>query len=372
MLTAIPMGEEVTEATADGPRADRQLVRLDVLRFPLIVLIVYLHACGFTANFADGARALADGQIVATVQAITGSIGRIGVPLFFLMSGFLFFRGGAFSSDVYRAKLKSRARSLLVPFLFWNLALLALVAIAQSTPSLAPFFNGQNQAVRGMSAFQLLDAVFGFTRYPISYQFWFIRDLMLLVVASPVIWFAARYLAWPTFFVLAAVWLTLTWPMQVPESEPVVFFYLGSMVAIRGGSLFAVDRLSWWLVLLFPILLTASYAEHAAGLPNYFLHPAVAVGVILALKASRWLAESDRLRDPLVWLGGASFFVYATHEPLITIGKKIAFRAIPMSAGTVLTIYAVLPALVICLGLLVYWAMAKSVSGFLRIITGGR
>src|SRR4051812_48092296 len=107
-----------TSPTA-GMGQDKHLTRLDVLRFPLIVLIVYLHACGFTANFANGSRSLTDAGIVAGVQIVMGSAARIAVPLFFMMSGFLFFRGAGFSARIYRAKLRSRARSLLVPFLFW-------------------------------------------------------------------------------------------------------------------------------------------------------------------------------------------------------------------------------------------------------------
>lgn len=361
------MGERSIETNGDA-----HLARLDVLRFPLIVLIVYLHAAGFTANFADGARALADARIVENVQTITVSISRVAVPLFFLMSGFLFFRGAPFSAAVYGAKLRSRARSLLIPFLFWNLALFALIAAAQSTPSLAPFFNGQNQALRSLSAFQILDAILGITRYPIAYQFWFIRDLMLLVLASPLIWLAARYLARPTLVVLLWAWLVVAWPILMPEGEPTLFFFVGAMVAIRGGSLFLVDRVSWWIAPLFVIALAGFYLSHGTGLQIYLLRPAVAIGVVLALKASRWLAQSDRWRGPLVWLGGTSFFVFAVHEPLVTTGKKIAFRIVPMTAGTVLTIYAILPLLVIAVALSAFWILSKTVPGFLRFITGGR
>jgi peptidoglycan/LPS O-acetylase OafA/YrhL len=361
------MGERSIETDGDG-----HLARLDVLRFPLIVLIVYLHACGFTANFADGARGLEDGRIVENVQTITGSISRIAVPLFFLMSGFLFFRGAPFSAATYRAKLRSRVHSLLIPFLFWNLALFALIAAAQSTPTLAPFFNGQNQAFRSMSAFQMLDAILGITRYPIAYQFWFIRDLMLLVLASPLIWLAARYLARPALIVLLWAWLVAAWPLPMPEGEPTLFFYVGALIAIRGGSLFLVDRISWWIAPLFVLALAGFYASQGTGFGVYLLRPAIAIGVVLALKASRWLAEFDRWRGPLVWLSGTSFFVFAVHEPLVTIGKKVAFRALPMTAGSVLTTYAVLPLLVIAFALSTYWILSKTVPGFLRFITGGR
>lgn len=355
-----------------GRDEDRYLVRLDVLRFPLIVLIVYLHACGVTANFADGARALADARIVANVQLVTAAIARIAVPLFFLMSGLLFFRGTRFSLAVYRARLRSRGRSLLIPFLFWNLALAALVAIAQTTPALAPFFNSQNLAVRDMSPFQLLDAVLGITRYPIAYQFWFIRDLMLLALASPLIWLAARYLARPVLIVLLWAWLVNVWPVTMPAGEPTLFFFIGAMVAIRNGSLFAVDRISWWIAPLFVLALGGYYLEHDTGAMDYLLRLAIALGVVLALKASRWMAASDRWRGPLTWLGNTSFFIFAVHEPLVTLGKKLAFRFLPLTAGTILTTYALLPLLVIGMALAAYWTLLKTVPGALRVMTGGR
>lgn len=365
-----PAGMEDQPTTAEG--ADNHLTRLDVLRFPLIVLIVYLHACGFTANFADGQRALADARIAENVETVTGSIARIAVPLFFMMSGFLFFRGATFSAGIYGAKLRSRMKSLLVPFLFWNLALFGLIAIAQSVPSLAPLFNNQNQALATLTPFQIADSILGITHYPIAYQFWFIRDLMILVVLSPLIWLAARYLPWVALAVLAIGWIFDIWPTPVPSAEPTLFFYLGSLVAIRRLSLFEVDRLSWWLVVPFVALLAALFVEPLAGPRDYMLHAAMAVGLVLALKASRWLAESPRFSDRLVALGGASFFVFAVHEPLVTIGKKLAFRMLPMTAGTVLVTYAVLPVLVIVLALALHRALNAVAPAFLRIVTGGR
>ena len=362
------MGDRPNEARG----RDEHLAGLDVLRFPLIVLIVYLHATGYTANFADGSKTLANAGIVEGVQSITGTIARIAVRLFFMMSGFLFFRGAAFSAAIYRAKLRSRVKSLLIPFLFWNLALFALVAVGQHVPTLAPFFNGQSLPQTAMSPFQMVDAVIGITRFPTAYQFWFIRDLMILVTLSPLLWLAARYAGWVALAVLAIGWIFNIWPVPIPAIEPTLFFYLGALIAIRGWSLFALDRLGWWLVPLFAVLLGVHCAEQLIYGTDYSLHPPMMVGLILALKVSRWLAGSDRWRERLVALGGASFFVFAVHEPLVTIGKKLAFHSLPMTAGTVLAIYAVLPVVVICLALAGYWILLKTVPGFLRVITGGR
>jgi peptidoglycan/LPS O-acetylase OafA/YrhL len=270
------------------------------------------------------------------VQTIAGSIARVAVPLFFIMSGFLFFRGAAFSAAIYRAKLRSRVKSLLIPFLFWNLALFALVAVGQHVPGLAPFFNGQAQPLTAMSPFQMVDAVIGITRYPTAYQFWFICDLMILVVLSPLLWLAARYARWAALAVFAVGWIFTVWPVSMPAIEPTLFFYLGGLAAIRGWSLFAVDRLGWWLLPVFALLLGLHCAEQLVYQTDRSLHPVMIVGLILALKVSRGLAESDRWRARLVALGGASFFVFAVHEPLVTSGKKRAFHTLPMTAGTVL------------------------------------
>lgn len=250
--------------------------------------------------------------------------------------------------------------------------LIALVAIGQHVPTVAPFFNGQNLPLTAMRPFQMIDAIIGITRYPTAYQFWFIRDLMILVILSPLLWLAARYVGWVVLAMFAIGWIFNIWPVSVPAIEPTLFFYLGGFVSIRGWSLFAFDRLGWWLVPLFALLLGVYCAEKLIYRTDYSLHPPMVVGLILALKASRWLAESNRWRERLMALGGASFFVFAAHEPLVTIGKKLAFHSLPMTAGTVLATYAVLPVVVICLALAGYWILLKTMPGLLRFITGGR
>lgn len=44
--------------------------------------------------------------------------------LYFFISGYLFFFRTTFSVDVYKKKLKSRIKTLLIPYLFWNFVVL--------------------------------------------------------------------------------------------------------------------------------------------------------------------------------------------------------------------------------------------------------
>ena len=122
------------------------------------------------------------------------------MPLFFLMSGYLFFATFHWSERTYMRKVMGRRlRSLLIPFLFWNILVLAFMAIVQAIPSIQPYFTGTGKKIYEFGAYDYLSALFGLQGYPIAYHFWFIRDLMLLVLLAPVIAVIVRFVPIPFF-----------------------------------------------------------------------------------------------------------------------------------------------------------------------------
>lgn len=108
---------------------------IDWLRFPLAVAVVFIHSLG-TLPLDDVSVMQADplsGMSLYNWLRIFGShvVTHIAVPTFFVISGFLFFRNmQRWDVRAYRKKLKSRFRSLLVPYLCWNaLAFLWIVVL---------------------------------------------------------------------------------------------------------------------------------------------------------------------------------------------------------------------------------------------------
>lgn len=96
---------------------------IDVLRFPMIVGVVLWH------SFFEGIMGLdiPDSGIPiyhTTSFFISRILASVAVPLFFFISGYLFFFRTTFSVDVYKKKLKSRIKTLLIPYLFWNFVVL--------------------------------------------------------------------------------------------------------------------------------------------------------------------------------------------------------------------------------------------------------
>lgn len=94
------------------------------LRFPLIIAVVLIHT-NFNGLTMNGTLWVSEGQFPTydlVYHVVSNELARIAVPLFFFISGFLFFYHSDFSKEIYRKKLKKRIRTLLIPYMFYPLA----------------------------------------------------------------------------------------------------------------------------------------------------------------------------------------------------------------------------------------------------------
>ena len=91
---------------------------IQFLRLPLIVGVVFIH----TLNDSYGQFPVYDW----TRYLVNDELAHIAVPLFFFMSGFLFFYRTDFSFATYKQKLIKRVHSLLIPYLLWNAEMLVV------------------------------------------------------------------------------------------------------------------------------------------------------------------------------------------------------------------------------------------------------
>ena len=96
------------------------------LRFPLIVAVIFIH-CNLLVKHPE----LETMPVFYFLVYITMKLVCIAVPLFFFISGFLFFKEGLFDFTLYSKKLKSRFRTVLIPYLLWNIIYFVIVGIMQ-------------------------------------------------------------------------------------------------------------------------------------------------------------------------------------------------------------------------------------------------
>ena len=349
--------------------------RLNLLRFPLIVGVVFIHAYETNVIFSDETIGVEQANLVSDFirNLISQGLARVAVPLFFLMSGYLFFLGFHWSLNTYKRKLRSRVNTLLIPFIFWNLATMLLVYTAQTLPLTQSFFSGNNELISSFVIYDYFNALIGIDRFPISYQFWFIRDLMTMVLLVPIIQLILKIIPRIFLGVIFVLWFFQLWPIYFPTSIAALFFYIGALLASSKQSLFKADKYGSKILLIYIVILLADVLTKSYDFNGYINRIGILFGVVSALYATKYALNNEKVRLFLQWTASCSFFVYAVHEPLLTIFRKIIYKIFtPSTDILVLTLYISIPLFVIALSIMAYVVLKSLTPKLLSIVTGGR
>ncbi len=370
--------------------SDKQLLSktISFLRFPLIVGVVLIHS-RFQDVVIQGTKQVqtTDFRIFASVVYLfSETFARVAVPLFFLFSGFLFFRtlaDGRLTAGAYLGKLKKRARTLLVPYVFWNLLMIVFMLFCQTlVPSLA---SGRCKLVADYSLSDWLwdfwntHMVNNFGRaYPINAPLWYLRDLMVIMILSPLVYCMARWLKHYGVILLGLLWfLRINTGIIGLDTSTFFFFTLGAYLSIHGKDNFVTFLRPYIIpISIIYTLFVALDLCYVNGLwhVDWHLHNInILLGMVVSLTVSSYFIEKGRWKvSP--FLASGYFFVYVCHAmPLICI-TKVAFKLLhPHSdASLLLFLYVLCPSLAILLCLSLYWVMKKFLPRFTAVIMGGR
>lgn len=281
------------------------------------------------------------------------------VPAFFMLSGYLGARKLDSRSISFREYSLEKIRTLVIPFLFWNLSVLSLVLLIK--------ILGLDSGFRGQGAYfdveltfsSIVSAMFGIGRWPIVFQLWFLRDLIVVVFLA---FFIRRYL--PKIPLLP--WLLLLL-VPVPMASSLGYYLLGHWMReslppdkfpeVRGSVLFCV---SW-------ILLGIWMTMGAFVVPYPLLQigsAAFALMLAIATVSTPWLGR-------LSVLGPAMFFVYATHSLLFTVIGKMWQVSGLRGYGSIFC-YLIVPLIVFPLCVGAYWVLKALSPRLIALATGGR
>jgi peptidoglycan/LPS O-acetylase OafA/YrhL len=346
--------------------------RLELLRFPLILFVVYLHATAMEISYGDATVRLgSSATIEALKSALSGGIQRTAVPLFFLFAGYLFFLYFDGSAAAWRAKLRRRLGTLLLPYLFWNGVIALLFLIGAALPSTSVFFNAERQLSLARPL-GVLDALLGVTRYPIVYPMWFLRDLMVLVLFALPLHALLVRTRWLLPCALVALWVVNRSMFPNSAVEAATFFVAGAMLAFRGVSPFGWERRLWLFGPLWLVLFVASpMLPH--GLVGAGIYRAmITAGVLTVLCLPGHALRHPRLSAALTALAPASFFVFAAHEPLMTLVRKLLFRMLPPNPAVAIAVYVLLPLAIVAFAAALYFLLRRAAPRLTALISGNR
>lgn len=332
--------------------------KLGVVSFVLMVLVVFLHAhlLGYVS-----------GNMAFVQKVITGEVTRIAVPLFFTISGFLFFRNYASPAKTFFVtKIKRRFYSLFVPYVLFSV--LGFVFTFCSAFCFQGFVSGANKHILDSDLSMVLFAIF---LNPVgTYQLWFIRDLFILVLLSPCVYLVVRW-----FKSVAVISLFCVWVSGVQ-----CFVHVESIFFFTAGSYIALCRKKWasfrCTSLVFSVAILVLWLSNCVVLASFELASVwFCLNVILGMCALWFLYDTTlgkRSSTRILPILSFSFFLYLTHEPLLTVIKKSLLALCGMSPVMLLFIYLFAPLATIILCLSVGVFLKRSFPRFYFFLTGGR
>jgi peptidoglycan/LPS O-acetylase OafA/YrhL len=346
--------------------------RLNLIRFPLIAGVLVSHAYSKEAGLIPTSYAA---NFIR--DYLSGGLAQVVIPAFFLMSGFLFFYAMKWSRNEYLRKCKSRIKTLIIPFIFWNILWFIIIAITQNIPFTAQFYAGGIPHITQSSPYDIFNLLIGIDRHPIVFQFWYIRDLVILVALTPVFHMMHKKTAKVFLVLLFLLWISGIWstniPSIVPSPQPVFFFYLGSYLAITGKTPFIFDKhgIILLIICLTSLGIATVFKDQSFSL---FIHRiGLITGIFGSFYITKFLYSNLRVRTLLLWLGNLSFFVYAFHEPLMDIFERLILVLWePTNDIERLLIYFTLPIIITVLSICIYNLLNRFFPNFTAIITGGR
>lgn len=304
-----------------------------LLRFPLAAFVIILHADLLDQPFERlGIFDLKENYPLYDMFAwsIGHYIGNCAVPCFFIISGYLLFCNVTnFTKDVYLKKLKTRAKTLLLPYIAWNIIYLLLF-----------YFIGQDNILLSTVP-RLYDGnisigeflYIAFVRPPADGPLWFVRNLMVMDLASPLFYYVIKKTKWVmpvSLLVVTQVW---------HDSFLLSFLWFSSGIYF---AMYGIDFLHFCrkhiagnaIICLFGFVFDLFlYRQYGAHFVSYYLY---VFRIMLIFGAGYYIGEKHEKWSNIKILNESSFILYAYHGiPQQLILAAISKAFLPIAGGGV-------------------------------------
>lgn len=344
---------------------------VELLRFPLIVLVVFVHMLPFEQKKLYPNLEINNVYNIIT-EVISHYLGRLPVPCFFLFSGYFFFyKITDWNTNIYASQLKKRIKSLLIPYLSWNIIYVAVIYLKNFIfLALGQHFDESYQELCRLSLYDI------FVRLPINYPLWYLRDLIVMTILTPLFYYYFKYTKVVGLLLILIIYLC-AFESGVPGLSTTAIFYFGLgafMGQFKYNMLnFAISYGKTALILAIIALGITTYYT-ASEINEYWVRVFLIFGIIVVLFVGYQCTKYTSLKNKLISLAPTVFFIYGLHLIYILGWFKggLAKSFLASSAWGILLGYIVIPPLCIGLILILYGLMKRFLPKTLNIITGNR
>lgn len=338
--------------------SEYQSWKFKVLSFFAIIPVLYAHAY------------IPDATQFCIFQAFEKSIafawGRLFFPLFFFISGYLFYvKISNPNWQTWKQKYRSRVKSLLIPYIIWNILCLLQMFVLKYTPIIGKYMNSDyNRLIHS----DFIEWIYTLFIVPAGFHLWFIRDLILIVAISPLLYgciksriglfiyfsliiFISFYISWfqsLTMFSIGAVCAIHNIPIEVKLKYRWALILLGIasfVFMLYSATIFipGTKELYWVFILFLFVWFLYDYLYHKGWHFDFF---------------KPWLSYT--------------FFIYVFHIPALTIIKRIFLFVGCGSEWSYWITFLISPVIMIVFAIWIGSLLKRYLPKLYSVLTGGR
>lgn len=349
--------------------------KLKAVSFISMLMVVYLHAYNLNVEIRVNSLVVSKNYNTFIQNFISQGVTRTAVPMFFLISGYLFFlniKTGHY--NIFLAKIKSRLKTLGIPYIMWSVLGIVVYYVFQSVEFSKPYFT--NDIIREYSRSNWFQTVL---IQPIPYQLWFIRDLLALIFLSPLIYWVLNKIKYFFLLFLLILWF-FNFDIILFSNEAILFFAIGGFIALNKfeNQFNIFKRNSIFLTVTWLLLVFVKTSLIHINYENQFLIILIyKMSIIIGLSAI-WFIYDKILSDLDIsskWyyrLFKYSFFLYAFHEPFLKILKKAMHILMGNTELSSFLIFLSAPLLVIMISIIFAWYLKLKLPSLYSLLSGGR
>lgn len=301
------------------------------------------------------------GRISDIVQfSISEILCRLAVPIFFLISGFFMAYHNDGSIQTYISKIKSRVKSLLVPYLIFSIIWVAI-----------SMFTGQ------IEISNVMDFILYIFISPIPFQFWFLQHLMILVLLSVLLYKLIKRFGILSMTIMGIIYM---FDNDLRTGFGGSLFYYGMGMSwclcinsLTEGALIHKNLFISAFTILFIACILARLFEFDVEYTLYCIANKVMIfcGVCWLMW---WILFDKSPFNTPKWMAissGTSFLIFCLHEPLLSFLKSM-YLHIFSAQYEIFVGYFILPTVAILLCLTVDHIVKRANLKLYKILTGGR
>ena len=338
---------------------------IETLRFPLILIIICLHCYTSTSSFTIG-----HDSYFRIIYPLSLWIGETGVPTYFFISGLLLF----YSKKSYHQKIESRGMTLLVPYFFFNAVILCgyICLMIMGKPSVI--------LEKDLADYTILDYVRAFwdrgswsngNGVPLLCPLWYIRNLMILVIVSPILHYTIKYTKLLFPFLVGILWINAHDSAYTLQS--LTMFSLGAYFPIvNRNPIDIMDRYKALLISAFVFLALLDFLHLYIYIP--FALPIHRLSLIVNTFFLICICGEYLYRHKIYssLLSKSAFFVFCIHYPL-TLALRPIFERINNDIDIILVlVYLTSVVSIASVCVLIYMILHFLMPKFLNLVTGNR